>query len=845
MPASNPLNPLIVQGDHTVLLEVDNPLYEEARDALARFAELVKSPEHIHTYRLTPLSIWNACAVGENAAGIMDALERLTKYPLPAHIAASVTDFAGRYGALKLTRPGSSLVLTARDLPLAEELAHQKSLDALLRERLDSVSFAVEPPDRGRLKQALIKLGYPTEDLAGYAVGDPLAVSLRALTLSGAGFALRDYQAAAAACFFGGGGARGDSGVVVLPCGAGKTIVAAACMAMVGEATLILTTGVSASRQWKRELLDKTDIPADAIGEYGGDTREVRPVTMATYQMLTHRTSKEADFTHFAIFDRRNWGLIVYDEVHLLPAPVFQVTASLQARRRLGLTATLVREDNKEDDVFALIGPKKYDVPWKEMEKQGWIARATCTEIRLPMAPALRMDYAVAPARNKFRIASENPDKLGIIRQLLVRHQDEPVLIIGMYVEQISGFSGELGLPVIKGSTPQAIRDGLYEKFRRGDLRALVVSKVANFSIDLPDASVAIQMEKFPLFAPPSERKQMDEYVDKHFVRQDADRMRCGFRDSQVPVSSEAWLRAFLDCADPGQWEEAYKGYNRDEVRRERRSMWRGFRRAECVPKRTYLTSDAVAGAARSLVKMAFDSPAPLPLRTLCGEIPPGVDARTTADAFKAAVRYLLLFPALRADSYEAVFWIRPSIGNRLHRAPVAKPQPQPVEEFSVPPFFLEDASLVAARALAEPLRVKKNSWGTDLFEKARRELMEALGDLPEPVGSRFPGEARLGLALLLSLKFISNSSSRISITKAGGDWLRQPASDRLQTLIDAFRKHRKPVGKAYYEWRSGPLGFSPLVALPWQTLQRDTCGRPGMDRGGLDPSQNRAVFPA
>ena len=327
---------------------------------------------------------------------------------------------------------------------------------------------------------------------------------------------------------------------------------------------------------------------------------------------------------------------------------------------------------------------------------------------------------------------------------------------------------------------------------------------------------VLMQMAKFPLFDPPSERKQMDEYVDKHFVREDADRMRCGFRDSQVSVSSEAWLSAFLDCADPDQWEEAYKGYNREEIRRESRSMWGGFGRAECVPKLTYLTSDAVTGAARSLVKLALDSPVPLPLRALCGGILPGVDARTIADAFKAAVRYLLLFPALRADSYEAVFWIHPSIGNRLHRAPAAKPRPVPVEEFSVPPFFLEDASLVAARALAEPLRIKKHSWITDLFEKVRQELLEALGDLPEPVGSRFPGEDRLTLAmeLLFSLKFVSNNSTRVSVTKAGRDWLRQSASDRLQILIDAFRKHRKPVGKAYVGWRSGPLGFSPMLLL-------------------------------
>ncbi|MFA7232575.1 MAG: DNA repair helicase XPB [Terrimicrobiaceae bacterium] len=485
-------NPLIVQGDHTVLLEVDNPLYEDARDALARFAELVKSPEHVHTYRLTPLSIWNACAIGESAGVILGALERFTKYPLPEHVGASIRDFAGRYGALRLTRAEDSLALTARDPALAEEIAHQKSLGGLLGQRAGDISFAIAPADRGRLKQALIKLGYPVEDLAGYTTGDALPVALRETTCGGVPFSLRHYQNDAAGAFL--GGERGGSGVVVLPCGAGKTIVAAACMASLKTNTLILATGVSASRQWKRELLDKTDLPEDAIGEYGGSSKEVRPVTIATYQILTHRAGADAPFTHFAIFDRRNWGLIVYDEVHLLPAPVFQITASLQARRRLGLTATLVREDNKEDDVFALIGPKKYDVPWKEMEKQGWIAQATCTEIRLPMTSARRMDYAVAPARDKFRIASENPEKLRIVRRLLDRHSGEPALIIGMYIGQISGLAEELGIPIIKGSTPQARRDALFDDFRGGKLRALVVSKVANFSIDLPDASVAIQV---------------------------------------------------------------------------------------------------------------------------------------------------------------------------------------------------------------------------------------------------------------------------------------------------------------------------------------------------------------
>ena len=357
----HPENPLIVQGDHTILVEVDNPLYAQARDCLARFAELVKSPEHIHTYRVTPLSVWNACAVGDSAETILSALWRLSKYPLPGHVGTSVRDFAARYGCLKLSRrDGDALLLSARDLPLAEELAHQKTLAPLLTARLAPLEFEVPAAERGRLKQALIKLGFPTEDLAGYLPGEELPLVLRPVTLSGRPFAPRNYQRAAAEIFHAGGAERGGSGVVVLPCGAGKTIVGMACMALVRASTLILTTSVTAARQWKTELLDKTTLAEGDVGEYSGNNKEVRPVTIATYQILTHRPSKESEFTHFRLFDQRNWGLIIYDEVHLLPAPVFQITASLQARRRLGLTATLVREDGSEDDVFALIGPKKY-----------------------------------------------------------------------------------------------------------------------------------------------------------------------------------------------------------------------------------------------------------------------------------------------------------------------------------------------------------------------------------------------------------------------------------------------------------------------------------------------------
>lgn len=490
-----PQNPLIVQGDHTILLEVDNPWYVEARDALARFAELVKSPEHVHTYRLTPLSIWNACAVGEKAASIVATLQRLSKFSLPEHVAASIRDSAARYGCLKLERRAElSLLLRARDLPLAEELAHQKTLTPFLRTRLGPLEFEVPVAERGRLKQALIKLGLPTEDLAGYRPGEEFPLELRGRTLAGAVFAPRDYQQAAAALFYAGGSARGGSGVIVLPCGAGKTIVGMACMSLVRASTLILVTSVTAARQWRSELLDKTSLAEEQVGEYSGNIKEILPVTIATYQILTHRQGKDASFSHFELFDRRDWGLIIYDEVHLLPAPVFQITASLQARRRLGLTATLVREDGREDEVFALIGPKKYDVPWKEMEKQGWIATATCTEIRLPLEEERRMDYAVAEARHKFRIASENAGKMRIVRQLLERHRDVPVLIIGMYIEQVDGFARELGLPLLTGATGQRKRDEVYARFRKGEIRALVVSKIANFSVDLPDAAVAIQV---------------------------------------------------------------------------------------------------------------------------------------------------------------------------------------------------------------------------------------------------------------------------------------------------------------------------------------------------------------
>ncbi len=492
-------NPLIVQSDLTVLVDVAAPRYAQARDALARFAELVKSPEHIHTYRISPLSIWNACAAGIATDIITDSLVDFARFPVPAHVLAQVHEFAGRYGRVRIERDpvsdnGDRLLVFTSDALLAEQLCHVKQLSSLLHERVWPNCFRIAKQDRGLLKQALIKAGFPAEDIAGYTEGDALAMVLRTTTKQGTPFTLREYQQSAVHAFHARGDARGGSGVIVLPCGAGKTVVAMGTMAEVQAHTLILTTSVSAVRQWIAELLDKTDLREDQIGEYGTSDKQVRPVTVATYQMLTHRTRADGEFTHLSLFDERNWGLIVYDEVHLLPAPVFQVTASLQARRRLGLTATLVREDGREDDVFALIGPRKADVPWKALEREGWIAKAVCTEVRVALPDNLSMDYAVAEARHKFRLASEHDGKIPVVLDIMAQHPGEPALIIGMYVEQLKRLAQSINAPLITGSTAQKTRDVLFAQFRAGQLPALVVSKVANFAIDLPDASLAIQV---------------------------------------------------------------------------------------------------------------------------------------------------------------------------------------------------------------------------------------------------------------------------------------------------------------------------------------------------------------
>ena len=490
----NPQSPMIIQSDRTVLLEVDNSDYESARDELARFAELEKSPEHIHTYRITALSLWNAAASGVQADYILDTLERYTKYDVPQNITAEIKDYVSRYGRVKLTEEDGGLVLSADEPALITEITHSQPVKSLLGEQLDSHSVRVPGHLRGHLKQALIKIGFPVEDLAGYVRGTFLEIAPREVTLAGLDFSLRDYQREATTVFYAGGDSRGGSGVIVLPCGAGKTIIGLGSMFKTKCYTLILSTTTIAVRQWIEELLDKTTIPPEDVGEYTGERKEIRPITVTTYQILTYRKNKRGNFIHLGLFSEMDWGLIIYDEVHLLPAPVFRMTAEIQARRRLGLTATLVREDGQEDDVFSLIGPKKYDVPWKELEAQGWIATAECTEIRVDLPDDLRMEYAIAGARQKFRVASENPRKFQIVHALIEQHRDDQVLVIGQYINQLNEISARLNAPLITGQTSNTDRGKLYEQFRQGEIGLLVVSKVANFAIDLPDANVAIQI---------------------------------------------------------------------------------------------------------------------------------------------------------------------------------------------------------------------------------------------------------------------------------------------------------------------------------------------------------------
>lgn len=490
----HPDRPLIVQSDRSILLEVHNEGYESARDALARFAELERSPEHLHTWRITPLSLWNAAASGLDAERILSMLAEHSRYSVPPNLCADVRELCGRFGRLRLERGESSLRLLVSDSRLADELAATEELRLILSGRIDATTFEVPLLARGELKQRLTKLGHPVDDQAGFAEGEPLAISLREERLAdGAPFEPRPYQRQAAAVFVGADNpAAGGHGVVVLPCGAGKTIVALEAMAKLGTRTLILATNVTAVHQWIAEILDKTSLTAEEVGEYTGRSKELRPVTVTTYQLLTHRTGES--FTHFERFLAEPFGLLVYDEVHLLPAPIFRLTASLQARRRLGLTATLVREDGRADDVFALIGPKRFDAPWREMEAQGYIASASCHELRVPLPPAEAVTYASAKVRERHRVAACNPAKLEVVKALVKHHDGELILVIGQFLEQLDSLGRTLGAPVLTGRTSQRERERLFAEFRAGRIPVLVVSKVGNFSVDLPDASVCIQV---------------------------------------------------------------------------------------------------------------------------------------------------------------------------------------------------------------------------------------------------------------------------------------------------------------------------------------------------------------
>ena len=492
--APSPDNALIVQSDCSVLLEVHAPRSEEARAALAPFAELVKSPEHVHTYRLTPLSIWNARAAGLSAERMVAALRGQARYRVPPSVEQEILELAGRYGRVVITRDGVCLRCTCRDELTAERLFRDRDAGQHLTDRIDGTSFRVDPGQRGVLKQALIAAGFPAEDLAGYEAGEALEITLRECAASGAAFGVREYQRQAAESFYLAGSERGGSGVIVLPCGAGKTIVGLAAMEMVGQTALVLATSLTSVKQWRRELLDKTTLRPDDIAEYTGERKSTGPVTLTTYQILTWRADREGEFPHLDLFRARPWGLIIYDEVHLLPAPIFRVTADLQARRRLGLTATLVREDGREGDVFALIGPKRFDVPWKDLERQAWIASATCVEERVPMSADRRMEYALADRRAQFRIAAENPAKMVRLRRLLEQYRNGRVLIIGEYITQVEAIAKDIDAPLVTGKTPQAEREKIYDRFRRNELHCIVLSKVGNFAIDLPDADVLIQV---------------------------------------------------------------------------------------------------------------------------------------------------------------------------------------------------------------------------------------------------------------------------------------------------------------------------------------------------------------
>ena len=507
-------NPLIVQGDRSLLLDVHAPLAEECRNALIPFAELEKSPEHLHTYKLTPLSLWNAASAGFTADDAVAVLERYARYDVPQSVFAWIKEVCSRFGKIRLlpyeqeTAEGESeeapkeqyLLLVAQTEIIYKEIGANIAVKKLLcggpsrASGTPQYSYLIKLTDRGTIKQLLLEAGWPVKDEVALTDGEPLEFNLRETTGKGSPLVIRDYQINAAKALVGNKGPGTGFGTIVLPCGSGKTIVGMQIMDMLKTSTLIITTNISAVHQWIDELLDKTNLTTEQIAEYTGENKDIKPVTVATYQVLTWRPDKEGPFPHFSLFHQRPWGLIIYDEVHMLPAPVFRVVAELQAVRRVGLTATLVREDGCEGYVFSLVGPKRYDVPWKELERDNWIASAECVEVRLDLPGSCEIEYAVAGAREKHKIASQNPDKLAVVSKIINKYQEDKILVIGQYLDQLNQIAKILKAPIITGKTPTAERDKIYGDFRRGNIRVLVVSKVANFAIDLPDASLAIQV---------------------------------------------------------------------------------------------------------------------------------------------------------------------------------------------------------------------------------------------------------------------------------------------------------------------------------------------------------------
>lgn len=477
--------PLIVQSDKTCLLEISHPQADAARAALSPFAELEKAPEHVHTYRITPLALWNARAAGFDAEQVVDVLETYSKFPVPQSLLVDTAETMSRYGRLRLqNHPTQGLILETTERTVLEEVSRHRTIAGMLGARIDDDTFSVPPSERGRLKQELLKVGWPVEDLAGYVDGEAHPISLSTENVD---WQLRDYQRYATESFW-----EGGSGIVVLPCGAGKTMVGAATMAKAQATTLILVTSTIAGRQWRDELIRRTSLQPAEIGEYSGEKKEIKPVTIATYQVVTRKTKGE--YRALELFDSRDWGLIIYDEVHLLPAPVFRMAADLQSRRRLGLTATLIREDGREGDVFSLIGPKRYDAPWKELESQGFIATAECIEVRADMPSSEKMEYATASSKDRYRLAACSQVKFEVVDKILNKHSGKQTLLIGAYLDQLQAFARRTGAPLIDGRTSASKREKLFAQFRTGEITTLVVSKVANFSIDLPDTAVVVQV---------------------------------------------------------------------------------------------------------------------------------------------------------------------------------------------------------------------------------------------------------------------------------------------------------------------------------------------------------------